>query len=278
MEIVGYKEPTSFWHTSIVSLERSIHHYEHYVMIKQIPSDPYVPLVDEKEESLQQQGLPYLILKECVCLEKLPQALHSLSFLRKICIANCYNVVSFAEVGLPTQLESIRIESCDALESLPKSWMDSTSLKQLYIERCKSLAYIARNQLLPNLKVLVISSCDNLQTLMQVEEHNIHSSLSAIGVCPSTPSSMTKSKLPDTLEYVYIYYCSNLASLSSSEKKMATPLIYHNENINNSPSSLSVKNSKSLSNCSGPASSAFKIRYLRMPSTKTSVKEDNIGT
>ncbi|KAI9176493.1 hypothetical protein LWI28_003526 [Acer negundo] len=173
--------------------------------------DPYVPLVDEKEEILQWQGLrhrfQYLILKDCVCLEKLPQALHSLSFLRKICIVNCRNVVSFAEVGLPTQLKSVLIESCDALEFLPKSWMDSTSLQQLFIGDCKSLTYIARNQLPLNLKVLEIRSCDNLQTLMKVP---------AIGVCPSTTSSMTKSELPDTLEYVRIYYCSNLASLSSS--------------------------------------------------------------
>ncbi|TXG53581.1 hypothetical protein EZV62_018837 [Acer yangbiense] len=177
----------------------------------QILSDPFVPLEDEKEESLQQQGLPYrcqyLILKDSVSLEKLPQALHSLSFLRQICIENCQNVVSFAEVDLPSRLKRIDIGSCDALESLPKSWMDSTSLEQLYIERCKSLAYIARNQLPPNLKVLVISSCDNLQTLMKVP---------AIGVCPSTTSSMTKSELPETLEYVHIYYCSKLASLSSS--------------------------------------------------------------
>ncbi|KAK3184929.1 hypothetical protein Dsin_032215 [Dipteronia sinensis] len=218
VEVVGYKEPTSFWHTRIKSLQQFIFHHELF-NLEQMLCDPYVPLVDEKEEILQRQGLPYrfqyLILMDCICPDKLPRALLSLSFLRILCIANCRNVVSFPEVGLPTQLKSICIESCDALEFLPKSWMDSTSLQQLYIGSCKSLTYIARNQLPPSLKVMVISSCDNLQTLMQVEENNIHSSVSAIGVWPSTASSMTKSKLPDTLEYVHIYYCSNLASLSS---------------------------------------------------------------
>ncbi|KAL5856452.1 hypothetical protein ACOSQ3_003910 [Xanthoceras sorbifolium] len=178
VSIVGYEEATSSRHTGITSQR------------------------DVKDDF--------------VCLAKLPQALHSFGFLRSICIADCPGLVSFSEAGLPSQLKSIRIEFCDALKSLPESWMDNTSLECLSIYKCGSLTYLARNQLPPNLKQLVIRSCDNLQTLMQEENNTSPSSISSIAVCPPPTSSFIKSELPATIEYIAIWYCSNLRSLSSS--------------------------------------------------------------
>ncbi|KAL5789187.1 hypothetical protein ACOSQ2_004075 [Xanthoceras sorbifolium] len=156
------------------------------------------------------------VMDDFACLAKLPQALHSFSFLRSMCIANCPGLVSFSGAGLPSQLKSIRIEFSDALKSLPESWMDNTSLECLSIYKCGSLTYLARNQLPPNLKQLVIRSCNNLQTLMQEENNTSPSSISSIAVCPPPTSSFIKSELPATIEYIAIWYCSNLRSLSSS--------------------------------------------------------------
>ncbi|KAL5786925.1 hypothetical protein ACOSP7_003874 [Xanthoceras sorbifolium] len=147
------------------------------------------------------------VMDDFACLAKLPQALHSFSFLRSMCIANCPGLVSFSGAGLPSQLKSIRIEFSDALKSLPESWMDNTSLECLSIFNCGSLTYLAGNQLPPNLKKLEIRFCDHLQTLMQEEKNTSPSSIS---------SSFITSELPATIEYIAIEQCSNLRSLSSS--------------------------------------------------------------
>ncbi|KAH7576039.1 hypothetical protein JRO89_XS02G0280900 [Xanthoceras sorbifolium] len=178
VSIVGYEEATSSRHTGITSQR------------------------DVKDDF--------------ACFAKLPQALHSFSYLRSMRIANCPGLVSFSEAGLPSQLKRIRIEYCDALKSLPESWMDNTSLECLSIYNCGSLTYLARNQLPPNLKKLEIGFCDNLQTLMQEEKNTSPSSISSIAVCPSPTSSFIKSELPATIEYIAIKRCSNLRSLSSS--------------------------------------------------------------
>ncbi|KAL5789191.1 hypothetical protein ACOSQ2_004079 [Xanthoceras sorbifolium] len=169
VSIVGYEEATSSRHTGITSQR------------------------DVKDDF--------------ACLTKLPQALHSFSFLRSMCIANCPGLVSFSGAGLPSQLKSIRIEFSDALKSLPESWMDNTSLECLSIYKCGSLTYLARNQLPPNLKKLEIRFCDHLQNLMQEEKNTSPSSIS---------SSFITSELPATIEYIAIEQCSNLRSLSSS--------------------------------------------------------------
>ncbi|KAH7576042.1 hypothetical protein JRO89_XS02G0281300 [Xanthoceras sorbifolium] len=169
VSIVGYEEATSSRHTGITSQR------------------------DVKDDF--------------ACLAKLPQALHSFSYLRSMCIAKCPGLVSFSEAGLPSQLKSIRIEFCAALKSLPESWMDNTSLECLSIYKCGSLTFLARNKLPPNLKQLEIRFCDYLQTLMQEENNTSPSSIS---------SSFITSELPATIEYIAIEQCSNLRSLSSS--------------------------------------------------------------
>ncbi|KAJ4723714.1 NB-ARC domain-containing disease resistance protein [Melia azedarach] len=116
----------------------------------------------EEEQNLQQLALPgrfqYLELTDCQGLEKLPQALLSLS-----------SLVSFPEFPLPSQLRTITICGCHALESFPEAWMhgSNASLERWDISDCNSLTYIARVQLPPTLKMLCIKFCGNLRTLVE---------------------------------------------------------------------------------------------------------------
>ncbi|KAK1588943.1 hypothetical protein Q3G72_028870 [Acer saccharum] len=116
--------------------------------------------------------LQYMELRDCECLVKLPQALQNLSSLREISISNCPKLVSFPEVGLPSQLRFIDIEKCNALKYLPQAWMCSsdTSLERLSITHCASLTCIAKVLLPLNLKRLVIKDCNNLHALVDEEE------------------------------------------------------------------------------------------------------------
>ncbi|KAK2661634.1 hypothetical protein Ddye_000208 [Dipteronia dyeriana] len=212
VEIVGYKAPTSFCHSGIISQqdakELCYSMYHHGSLL--------ASLLKVKEEELQLQGLPfvcqYLVL-DSVCLTKLPQALHSLDCLRRICISNCSELVSFPEATLPSQLRAIDIESCNALKWLPDTWMDCTSLEYLSISKCGSLKYLARKQLPPNLKEMMIKNCNNLKTLMQEGKYSLPSSTFGTEVCPSTTSPFSKSEFLATLE---IEKCHTLENLSSS--------------------------------------------------------------
>ncbi|KAK1565452.1 hypothetical protein Q3G72_026841 [Acer saccharum] len=162
VEIVGYKTSTSFWHSGIISLQEALTLC--YSLFNH--NDRLSSLLEEKEEELQLQGLPFIwqfLILDSVCLSKLPQVLN-LDFLRRISIANCSELGSFPEVTLPSHLRSIDIDSCDALKCLPDTWMDCTSLECLSISYCESLLYLTRRQLFPNLKQLVIMSCKDLKT------------------------------------------------------------------------------------------------------------------
>ncbi|KAK1557435.1 hypothetical protein Q3G72_024573 [Acer saccharum] len=104
--------------------------------------------------------LQYLILRNCECLMKLPQVLHSLGFLRGLSIEDCPKLVSIPDSALPSELRFIGIKKCKALQSLPKSWMQNsnTSLEELSIECCDSLTDMQS----PNLKKFTINVCPGL--------------------------------------------------------------------------------------------------------------------
>ncbi|KAK0590529.1 hypothetical protein LWI29_028454 [Acer saccharum] len=119
VEIVGYKAMTSFWHCGILSKELSDSLYDHGYILHS--------LLKEKEEEKQFPCIQYLVLNS-ICHMKLPQALHNLDFLGRICISNCSELVSFPEATLPSLLRAIDIESCKALQYLPNTWMDCTSM------------------------------------------------------------------------------------------------------------------------------------------------------
>ncbi|KAK1569029.1 hypothetical protein Q3G72_031797 [Acer saccharum] len=207
VELVLYKEPTSFWRSGIISWKDAFKFFTN-------TSDEYyhqLRSVYFLEKELQQpQELPYrhqyLTLWNCVCLAKLPQALHNLSFLTKLCIAECPKLVCFPEAALPSHLRSIEVLSCNALKSLPRTCMGSTSLENLSIEYCKSLMYIARNRLPSNLKRLGIGGCDNLQGI------GIHN-------CPKLESIAEKFENHSALKTINIYDCESLKSLPTGREE-----------------------------------------------------------
>ncbi|KAK4838499.1 hypothetical protein QYF36_014212 [Acer negundo] len=170
--MVGCKDLTSIWQTGHGLLQDI--RYLRRLVIKHCPQ--LLSLVAEEEEEQQQHEFPnrlqYMELRDCECLVKLPQALQNLSSLREISISNCPKLVSFPEVGLPSQLRFIDIEKCNALKYLPQAWMCSsdTSLERLSVTHCASLTCIAKVLLPLNLKRLVIKDCNNLHALVDEEE------------------------------------------------------------------------------------------------------------
>ncbi|KAK0590265.1 hypothetical protein LWI29_024694 [Acer saccharum] len=216
VELVLYKEPTSFWRSGIISWKDAFKFFTN-------TSDEYyhqLRSVYFLEKELQQpQELPYrhqyLTLWNCVCLAKLPQALHNLSFLTKLCIAECPKLVCFPEAALPSHLRSIEVLSCNALKSLPRTCMGSTSLENLSIEYCKSLMYIARNRLPSNLKRLGIGGCDNLRGSMQEENNNLPATLEVIGIhnCLKLESIAERFENHTALKTINISDCESLKSL-----------------------------------------------------------------
>ncbi|KAK3222996.1 hypothetical protein Dsin_010021 [Dipteronia sinensis] len=207
--IVNYEKTISFKQFGDHSWE-GINLFSDFLFRKNF--SPLKSFMTKEREELEQGlacRLQYLALRDCECLMKLPQLLHSLSFLKGLSLEDCPQLVSIPEVALPSELRFITIKNCEALESLPKSWVQSsnTSLEGLSIEDCDSLTYIARAQLPPNLKMLKIENCHSLQTLVEKEEVSItHEENVNRGSCWNNFS----------LEYLYINGCSKLDSIAES--------------------------------------------------------------
>ncbi|CAL5331594.1 unnamed protein product [Camellia sinensis] len=131
---------------------------------------PLPSLEDENEENegqhqqQQGEGLPWIVRLEhlkihnCEKLEKLPQLLHTFTFLRELYVYNCPSLGSFPETGFPCTLKTLKVRYCEALQSLfewitqindnnlenleyiPEGWFHSaTNLRELNIRGCKKL-------------------------------------------------------------------------------------------------------------------------------------------
>ncbi|KAJ0084669.1 hypothetical protein Patl1_29484 [Pistacia atlantica] len=159
LKIVGCKELTFLWQNGI-GLLQTISQL-HRLLLS----------VVAEEENQQQQWLAcscrlqYLELSDCKCLVKLPQELHRISSLRKICISNCPELFSFPETGLPLQLRFIEIGGCKALKSLPEAWIfeSNTSLESIKISQCENLKLLPDDlHKLYHLSKIFISLCPNL--------------------------------------------------------------------------------------------------------------------
>lgn len=217
VDMVGHKKRKSFFQSGIVQMENSPNHFR---SLNEFRDQLFSSI--EKEESEPLQAFPcrrqYLTLWNSICHVKLAQALHSLRFLVKICIANCPELASLPETTLPSCLSNITVESCDALESLPKTWMDCNSVQILSVTRCKSLTYIARNRLPPILRQLRISDCDNLQILIEGENNGLPATLDHISIsrCPRMILLSSNGSLPKALKFLSISFCSKLESVAET--------------------------------------------------------------
>ncbi|KAF5733707.1 hypothetical protein HS088_TW16G00147 [Tripterygium wilfordii] len=153
----------------------------------------------------------------------LPSGLHRLRRLSELRIIGCPNLVSFAPMGLPRTLKSIKVEGCNALEYFPiidtGDGMESL-LEDLDIVGCSSLNYFERYFELPiSLRRLTIQDCGNLLSLpdgLMVQDDNTNPSQSQshleylkIKGCQGL-TSLPTGKFPAALKTLEIKECHNL--------------------------------------------------------------------
>ncbi|CBI40169.3 unnamed protein product, partial [Vitis vinifera] len=126
--------------------------------------------------SLEEQKLPgnlqRLEVEGCSNLEKLPNALGSLTFLTNcalqyLYIEGCPSLRRFPEGELSTTLKLLRIFRCESLESLPEASMglrNLISLKILVLSSCPELgSVVPKEGLPPTLAELTIIDCPILK-------------------------------------------------------------------------------------------------------------------
>ncbi|XP_061998923.1 disease resistance protein TAO1-like [Rosa rugosa] len=150
----------------------------------------------EAEQLVQLQildcKLECLELSKCGSLLKVPEGLHNLTSLQKLCINQCSSLVSFPDVGLPPCLKVIEIRKCD------------------------SLLHFAKYQIPPSLRRIEIQECENLKSLIEKEEVVVDDSCSycleylQIWKCPSLLFLLCKSQLPMALKELKIWDCRQL--------------------------------------------------------------------
>ncbi|PRQ55702.1 putative P-loop containing nucleoside triphosphate hydrolase, leucine-rich repeat domain, L [Rosa chinensis] len=151
----------------------------------------------EAEQLVQLQildcKLERLELSKCGSLLKVPEGLHNLTSLQKLCINQCSSLASFPDVGLPPCLKVIEIRKCD------------------------SLLHFAKYQIPPSLRRIEIQKCENLKSLIEKEEVVVDGSCSSycleyleITMCPSLLFLLCKSQLPKALKELMIWDCRQL--------------------------------------------------------------------
>ncbi|RVW92743.1 putative disease resistance protein [Vitis vinifera] len=123
--------------------------------------------------SLEEQGLPcnlqYWEVNGCYNLEKLPNALHTLTSLTDLLIHNCPKLLSFPETGLPPMLRRLGVRNCRVLETLPDGMMmnscildnNTCRLEWLHVWGCPSLKSIPRGCFPPHLRYFPFGTASN---------------------------------------------------------------------------------------------------------------------
>ncbi|CAL5382912.1 unnamed protein product [Camellia sinensis] len=131
-----------------------------------------------QHQQQQEEGLPciarleHLRIYNCEKLEKLPQLLHTFTFLQELYVYNCPSLGSFPKTGFPCTLKTLKIRNCEALQSL-FGWI--TQINDNNLERwgsvriwgCYMLKYLPdalpNNNNLRNLSRLILYGCKNLE-------------------------------------------------------------------------------------------------------------------
>ncbi|KAL6338398.1 hypothetical protein AAG906_020482 [Vitis piasezkii] len=183
--------------------------------------------------SLEEQGLPcnlqYLEVKGCSNLEKLPNALHTLTSLAYMIIHNCPKLVSFPETGLPPMLRNLIVRNCEGLETLPDGMMiNNCALEYLIIRDCPSLIGFPKGSYLElpaTLQKLIIINCEKLESLPEGIANNNTCHLEYLHVwgCPSL-KSIPRGYFPSTLETLSIWDCQQLESIPGNMQQNLTSL------------------------------------------------------
>ncbi|RVW88676.1 putative disease resistance RPP13-like protein 1 [Vitis vinifera] len=171
--------------------------------------------------SLEEQGLPCNLQY----LEKLPNALHTLTSLTDMLIRNCPKLVSFPETGLPPMLRNLSVENCEGLEILPDGMMiNSRALEFFKITYCSSLIGFPRGELPTTLKTLIIHYCGKLESLPDgIMHHTCCLERLQVWGCSSL-KSIPRGDFPSTLEGLSIWGCNQLESIPGKMLQNLTSL------------------------------------------------------
>ncbi|RXH93003.1 hypothetical protein DVH24_013579 [Malus domestica] len=157
----------------------------------------------------------------CKNLKLLPDRIHTLTALRDLSISNLPNVESFAEGGLPPNLQSFAISGCEKLRPSVEYWglQRLVSLRTFRISSRKDLLKtVLKEQLLPTtLHSLVISGMESLKSLEGKGLQHL-TSLQELEIwdCRSL-EFLPKEGLPASLSCLSIQKCSSLEK--SCQKK-----------------------------------------------------------
>ena len=131
-----------------------------------------------------------LVIYKCCKLERLPNGWQSLTCLEELDIGNCQKLVSFPEVGFPSNLRRLTHHYCDGLKYLYDVMMLNTSnnlylLESLDIRGCSSLICFPNWQLSITLKTLRVDNCKSMSSLLERIMMHCHSipSNNTMGFC-----------------------------------------------------------------------------------------------
>ncbi|CAN6566971.1 unnamed protein product [Malus baccata var. baccata] len=171
-------------------------------------------LVSFPHGGLRTPKLALFAVLRCENLKLLPDRIHTLTALRQLEIYNLPNVESFAEGGLPPNLQSFKISGCKKLRPSVEYWglQRLVSLRTFEIGRSEDLLETVLNeQLLPTtLHTLVISGMKNLKSLEGKGLQYLTSLQELeIGYCDSL-EFLPKEGLPASLSFLSIENCSSL--------------------------------------------------------------------
>ncbi|CAN6561904.1 unnamed protein product [Malus baccata var. baccata] len=171
-------------------------------------------LVSFPHGGLPTPNLARFTVAGCENLKLLPDRIHTITALRNLWISGIPNVESFAEGGLPPNLQSFHIIGCEKLRPSVEYWGSQrlVSLRTFQISGSEDvLETVLKEQLLPttlhtlqihgmkSLKSLEGKGIQHLTSLQELVIHDCHS----LEVLP-------KEGLPASLSFLSIYNCPSL--------------------------------------------------------------------
>ncbi|XP_077237387.1 putative disease resistance protein RGA3 [Tasmannia lanceolata] len=125
------------------------------------------------QESALPMTIEVLKIFSCDNLMSLPKGMQSLTSLKKLVIRECPQIHSLFpddennDYGLPTELNTLEIQTCPNLNSLPKGMQSLTSLKYLTIIYCPEISSLPEGGLPTTLEYLFINGCPKLNERCQ---------------------------------------------------------------------------------------------------------------
>ncbi|XP_065881722.1 putative disease resistance protein At3g14460 isoform X3 [Euphorbia lathyris] len=186
----------------------------------------------EGHEGILPCNLQVLIIEKCRNLNKLPNGLQSLAYLRVLRISSCGKLMSFPAEGLPSCLRDLSIRNCDSLVSLPEGIIhhgsdinEMSHLKKLAIEGCPSLAPFPYGKFPDSLRTLTICYCSN--QLLELQNGRLsHLTYLEIKDCHELECFPQGGLAIPTLIYFTISRCENLKYLPDEMQNLVSLLCF----------------------------------------------------